>query len=51
MTGRFVVVDTDVASDLVLGRRTADVHRFAGRDLAVTFVTLGELYRWAEARN
>lgn len=51
MIDEVLVVDTDVASDLVLGRRSADVHRLAGRDLAVTFVTVGELWRWAEARS
>lgn len=47
-----VVLDTDAASLLQKGRLPADVsQRLRGSSLAVTFVTVGELYKWAERRS
>lgn len=48
----YVVLDTDVAS-AVLRRRLPDLMRarLAGRSLAVTFVTVGELTAWTVLRN
>ncbi|MDN5914018.1 MAG: PIN domain-containing protein [Pseudonocardia sp.] len=47
-----VVLDTDVASSL-LRRRTppATVRQLAGNNLAVTFVTVGELTKWTLVRR
>ena len=46
-----VVLDTDVASRLLRGRLTGPLAgRLPGLDLCVTFVTVGELWRWAELR-
>jgi predicted nucleic acid-binding protein len=46
-----VVVDTDVASRLLRRRLTGPLAgRLTGRPLCVTFVTVGELSRWAELR-
>ncbi len=47
-----VVVDTDVASTL-LRRRTPDsvARHLAGRAIAVTFVTYGELTKWTLVRH
>jgi toxin FitB len=47
-----VVIDTDVASTL-LRRRASDAlaQALAGRILAVTFVTVGELTKWTLVRH
>jgi predicted nucleic acid-binding protein len=47
-----VVLDTDVSSQ-ILRRRLAGplAGRLPGMDLCVTFVTVGELWKWAELRN
>jgi len=46
-----VVLDTDAASLLQKGRLPADLApRLTGATLAVSFVTVGELYNWAERR-
>jgi toxin FitB len=42
-----VVVDTDVASAILKGQLPDDLaHRLAGQQLAITFVTVGELTQW-----
>jgi len=47
-----VVLDTDAASLLQKGRLSADLGaHLSGATLAVSFVTVGELYRWAERRS
>jgi len=48
----YVVLDTDVAS-AVLRRKVPETMRtrLAGRSLAVTFVTVGELTAWTALRN
>lgn len=47
-----VVIDTDVASVLQKGRAPAWVNRrIAGQRVWLTFVTVGELWTWAEARS
>ena len=47
-----VVLDTDVAS-VVLRRRTSTTlaRQLAGRTLAITFVTVGELTKWTLVRH
>jgi predicted nucleic acid-binding protein len=47
-----VVVDTDVASTL-LRRRASDTlaRQLAGRAIAITFVTYGELTKWTLVRH
>ena len=47
-----VVIDTDVAS-LIQKGRTPDwaVRRMAGSRVWLTFVTVGELWKWAEVRS
>jgi predicted nucleic acid-binding protein len=47
-----VVVDTDVASTL-LRRRASDTlaRQLAGRTIAITFVTYGELTKWTLLRR
>jgi predicted nucleic acid-binding protein len=47
-----VVVDTDVASTL-LRRRASDTlaRQLAGRTIAITFVTYGELTKWTLVRH
>jgi toxin FitB len=47
-----VVLDTDVAS-AVLRRRTSTTlaRHLAGKTLAITFVTVGELTKWTLVRN
>jgi toxin FitB len=43
----YVVVDTDVASAILKGRLPdALARQLAGRQLAITFVTVGELTQW-----
>ena len=47
-----VVLDTDVASLSYRGRLpTALARRLVGEEVCVTFVTIGELARWAEKRR
>jgi len=47
-----VVLDTDVASLSYKGRLpTALAERLVGLEVCVTFVTIGELARWAEKRR
>jgi predicted nucleic acid-binding protein len=47
-----VVIDTDVASVLQKGRAPAWVNRqVAGHRVWLTFVTVAELWKWAETRN
>lgn len=47
-----VTIDTDVASAMLRGRLPPQLEaRLAGRDLAVTFVTVGELTKWVELRS
>jgi len=47
-----VVIDTDVASLLQKGRVPAWVHRhLADARVWLTFVTVGELWKWAEVRS
>jgi hypothetical protein len=48
----FVVVDTDVASQIHKDRLVGPLAaRLAGKTLAVTFVTVGELTQWVELRR
>ena len=48
----FVVLDTDVASRLIFHRLTGPlVGRLARPSLAVTFITEGELFKWAALRD
>ncbi len=47
-----IVLDTDAASLLQKGRLPADLTtHVSGVTLAVSFVTVGELYKWAERRS
>ena len=47
-----VVLDTDVASHILRRRLTGRLAgRLAGTDLCLTFVTVGELWKWAELRS
>ena len=48
-----VLVDTDVVSFLLKGDTRAQAYRphLQGKTLAVSFMTVAELYRWAYARN
>lgn len=47
-----VVLDTDVASKILRRRLTGRLAgRLPGKDLCVTFVTVGELWKWAELRS
>jgi toxin FitB len=47
-----VVLDTDVASLSYKGRLPASLAaRLIGQEVCVTFVTIGELSRWAEKRR
>lgn len=48
----FVVLDTDVASLLIKDRVPESLNaRLVGYEPCLTFVTVGELIRWAEKRN
>ncbi len=48
----YVVLDTDVSSRIIKGKLSGSLAtRLTGRLWCVTFVTAGELWRWAEARN
>jgi toxin FitB len=47
-----IVLDTDVASLSYKGRLPEQLAaRLAGNEICVTFVTVGELARWAEKRH
>ncbi len=47
-----IVLDTDVASLSYKGRLPASLAgRLVGHEMCVTFVTVGELARWAEKRH
>jgi len=47
-----IVLDTDVASLSYKGRLPASLAaRLVGHEVCVTFVTVGELARWAEKRH
>lgn len=49
-----VALDTDAASRLYRGRKhvDADMARLlAGKSIALSFITVGELYLWAELRS
>jgi toxin FitB len=47
-----VVLDTDVSSRILRRRLTGPLAgRLPGMDLCVTFVTVGELWKWAELRS
>src|SRR5260221_12243268 len=47
-----VVIDTDVASVLPKGRAPDWVHRrLVGARVWLTFITVGELWKWAEVRS
>jgi toxin FitB len=49
---RYVVLDTDVASASLRDRLTPALRaRLSGYAWSVTFVTVGELWRWADARS
>ena len=48
----FIVLDTDVASTILRGRLADPLRsRLAGQSLCITFVTLGELTKWAVLRD
>jgi toxin FitB len=47
-----IVLDTDVASLSYTGRLPVPLAaRLAGNEICATFVTVGELARWAEKRQ
>ena len=48
-----VIVDTDVVSFLFKGDTRAQLYRphLQGRTLALSFMTVAELYQWAYIRN
>jgi toxin FitB len=47
-----VVVDTDVASAVLKGQLTGNLARgLAGQQLAITFVTVGELTQWTHLHH
>lgn len=49
---RYVVLDTDVATRSIKGRLPkALARKLAGSAWCVTFVTVGELWQWAEMRD
>jgi toxin FitB len=48
----YLVLDTDVASDIIRDRLTDRLFTAVdGRSWCVTFVTVGELWRWAHGRG
>jgi toxin FitB len=48
----YVVLDTDVSSRILRDRLTGPLDaRLANRTWCVTFVTLGELWKWADMRS
>ena len=49
----FVIVDTDVVSFLLKGDTRAQAYRphLQNKSLALSFMTLAELYRWAYERK
>jgi tRNA(fMet)-specific endonuclease VapC len=48
-----VIVDTDVVSYLFKGDTRAEAYRqhLQGKTLAISFMTVAELYQWAYVRN
>lgn len=49
---RYVVLDTDVSSQILRGRLSPSLSaRIAGSVWFVSFVTVGELWQWADARS
>lgn len=48
-----ILVDTDVASYLLKGDTRAELYRphLSGRTVVLSFMSVAELYRWAEARK
>lgn len=48
---RAVVLDTDVALLIIKGRGDALAEHLAGRTWCVSFVTVGELVKWAETHH
>jgi toxin FitB len=49
---RYVVLDTDVASGILRDRLSPGLNaRLAGAVWFVTFVTVGELWQWADTRS
>ena len=50
---RIVIVDSDVVSYLFKGDTRAEVYRqhLRGKTLAISFMTVAELYQWAYVRN
>lgn len=49
---RLVVLDTDVSSKVIKNRLTGPLAtRLVGATWCVTFVTVGELWQWAEIRH
>ncbi len=49
---RYVVLDTDVASAAIKGNLSGPVaDQLTGASWCVTFVTVGELWHWAEIRS
>ena len=48
-----LIVDTDVVSFLLKGDTRAQLYRphLQGRTLALSFMTVAELYQWAFVRN
>ncbi len=53
MNSEAVVVDTDVVSYLFKADTRAEAYRphLVGKTLVLSFMTVAELYRWAEERN
>jgi toxin FitB len=48
----YIVLDTDVASQIIKDRLTGPLRtHLEGRIWCVTFVTVGELWQWAEMRS
>lgn len=48
----YVVLDTDVSSRIIRGRLTGPLlARLANRTWCITFVTVGELWKWADMRS
>lgn len=53
MNGEFVLIDTDVASFLFKRDTRAQLYRphLSGKIVVLSFMSLAELYRWAEVRK
>lgn len=51
-SARYVVLDTDVASRIIKRRFSGPLAaKLTGKAWCVTFITVGELWRWAEQRS